>query len=68
MAAVFTNKYCSVEEMYTQEEVWIYAAIYFILCICSFIALVFIVMTFSMFYLMIIDHFFRHSVISEDKL
>jgi hypothetical protein len=60
------------EIMYTheEEEAWIYAAIYFILLFCTLIGLVFIVMSFLMFYLMVVDHFgFNHlPTVSEEKL
>ena len=56
------------ENMYTQDEVWIYAAIYFILCICSCIGFAFIVLALSMLYLMEVDHFFHHLKVPETYL
>ena len=54
--------------MYTQEEVWIYAAIYFVLLLCSFVCITFIVMTIVMGYFMVKDYFCNRLILIEDKI
>ena len=51
--------------MYTQEEVWIYAAIYFVLFICSAVGITFIVMTIWMGYFMCYDNYHKLSFIDD---
>ena len=51
--------------MYTQEEVWIYAAIYFVLFICSAVGITFIVMTIWMGYFMCYDNYYKLSFIDD---
>ena len=55
------------ENMHSQEEVWIYAAIYFVLFICSVVGITFIGMTVVMGYFMCKDHFYHNLTFIVEK-